>query len=75
LDVFASINFSGVNEPFVISYLDYLNKIVNNKNDANKLAAYYAKMRTYYQSQPANPLFNQYSVFEQVIQSRLSTLN
>ena len=70
--VYESINLSGVNEPFVVTYLDYVNKNVRSKGDAEKLLAFYRRMKAYY---PVNhPLHSQYRVFEETISPSVQSL-
>ena len=73
IHVFESINRSGVNEPFVITYLNYLNGVVNNKTEAEKLGAFYRRMVAYFP--PGTALNEQYKTFDATITGKLNSLN
>ncbi len=44
LRVFETVNLTGTYEKFILEYLKYINKRVNNRKDAELLAAFYSRM-------------------------------
>jgi protein O-mannosyl-transferase len=52
--VFEGINESGVIEPFVVNYLNYVNGLVGSHAEAEKLAAFYERMVQLYSSRYPN---------------------
>lgn len=74
--VFEQINLSGVNEKFVLEYLQYANKIVTNRTDAEKLSAFYTRMINFYSKTPSSAVLNgEYKKLQEGIRSRIATLN
>src|SRR5438046_9715116 len=48
IKAFEEVNRTHTYEKFVLEYLRYVNKIVNNRKDAQLLAAFYSRMIDYY---------------------------
>lgn len=46
--VFETVNLTGTYEKFILEYLRYINKQVNNLKDAQLLSAFYSRMIAYY---------------------------
>ena len=46
--VFETVNLTGTYEKFILEYLKYINKQVNNLKDAQLLSAFYSRMIAYY---------------------------
>ena len=74
--VFEQINLSGVDEKFIRDYLQYANKLVIKKSDAEKLSAFYTRMISFYGKYPSKAVLNEeYKKLQQEIMSRMSILN
>ena len=52
--VFETVNLTGTYEKFILEYLKYINKQVNNLKDAQLLSAFYSRMIAYYDIQFKN---------------------
>ena len=75
IKAFEEVNRTKTYEKFVLVYLNYANKTVNNLNDAKLLAAFYVRMIDYYNEVYKNTtLPSDYRVLLKEIQDRMPSL-
>ena len=75
LQVFEESSRVGTYQQFVVEYLDFINKRVQTRADAEKLVAYYQKMIDFYKKNyPSTGMAAKYEQYLSTVQTRMATL-